>query len=117
MTGFRPAMDLAQAGVTTQAFVGLEVHQGRLAEIVAALTGHYRPEHLFALRQNLELFDACQGQLVDCDRAIAAHVQQLTAQVAAPVTPRLSGPGVDAARPPSRRRAAAAGSPGAGYWS
>ena len=30
------------------------------AEIVAALTGHYRPEHLFALQQNLELFDACQ---------------------------------------------------------
>ena len=57
------------------------------AEMVAALTGHYRPEHLFALRQNLELFDACQAQLVDCDRAIAAHVQQLTAQVAAPVTP------------------------------
>jgi transposase len=57
------------------------------AEIVAALTGYYRPEHLFALRQNLELFDACQAQLVDCDRAIAAHVQHLTAQVTAPQVP------------------------------
>ena len=27
-----------------------------LAEITAALTGHYRPEHLFVLQQNLELF-------------------------------------------------------------
>src|SRR5207249_6686266 len=33
------------------------------AEIVAALTGHYRPEHVFVLQQNLELFDACQTQL------------------------------------------------------
>jgi transposase len=57
------------------------------AEIVAALTGHYRPEHLFALGQNLALFDACQAQLVECDRAIAAHVEQLTAQLAAPTTP------------------------------
>jgi hypothetical protein len=31
------------------------------AEIVAALTGHYRPEHLFALQQNLEAFDLCQA--------------------------------------------------------
>jgi DNA-binding Lrp family transcriptional regulator len=37
MTGFRPALDLAQAGVTTQAFIGLEVQQGRLAAIVTAL--------------------------------------------------------------------------------
>jgi hypothetical protein len=28
------------------------------AEIVAALTGHYRAEHVFVLQQNLELFDA-----------------------------------------------------------
>src|SRR5215471_5898113 len=32
------------------------------AEIAAALTGHYRPEHLFALKQNLELFDTYQRQ-------------------------------------------------------
>jgi len=38
MTGFRPALELAQAGVTTQAFIGLEVQQGRLAAIVAALS-------------------------------------------------------------------------------
>ena len=53
------------------------------AEIVAALTGHYRPEHLFVLQQNLELFDMCQAQLAACDRAIEAHVQTLTA----PLTP------------------------------
>lgn len=57
------------------------------ADIVAALTGHYRPEHLFVLQQNLELFDACQVQLTACDRAIDAHIQTLTATLATPVTP------------------------------
>jgi transposase len=54
------------------------------AEIVAALTGHYRPEHLFVLQQNLELFDACQAQLAGCDTAIEAHVHTLSAPLAAP---------------------------------
>jgi transposase len=56
------------------------------AEIVAALTGNYRPEHVFALQQNLELFDTCQAQLAVCDRAIEAHVHTLTARVAPPAT-------------------------------
>jgi len=56
------------------------------AEIVAALTGNYRPEHVFAWRQNLELFDTCQTQLAVCDRAIEAHVHTLTARVATPAT-------------------------------
>ena len=51
------------------------------------MTGHYRPEHLFVLQQNLELFDTCQHQLAACDRAIEAHVQTLTATLEAPATP------------------------------
>jgi len=39
------------------------------AEIVAALTGNYRAEHLFVLQQNLELFDACQIQLAEVRNA------------------------------------------------
>src|SRR5262245_37288088 len=57
------------------------------AEIRAALTGHYRPEHLFVLQQNLELFDICQAQLVACDLAIETHVRTLIAHVATPSTP------------------------------
>ena len=57
------------------------------AEIIAALTGHYRPEHLFVLQQNLELFDACQAQLTTCDRAIETHLQTLTSRVVTPTTP------------------------------
>lgn len=49
------------------------------AEIVAALTGHYRAEHLFVLQQNLELFDAYHHQIAACDRAIEAHLATLPA--------------------------------------
>ena len=63
------------------------------AEIVAALTGNYRPEHVFALRQNLEAFDYVQLQLAACDRAIDAHLQTLVALATHAATP------VPAARP------------------
>ena len=49
------------------------------AELVAALTGNYRPEHLFALQQNLELFDFYQRQLAACDDAVEVHLAQLAA--------------------------------------
>src|SRR3970282_1055302 len=49
------------------------------AEIVAALTGNYRAEHLFVLQQTLELFDRYQQQLTACDGAIEAHLAHLTA--------------------------------------
>ena len=56
-------------------------------EIAAALTGHYRDEHVFVLTQNLELFDMCQTQLLACDTAIEGQLQALTATVAPPTTP------------------------------
>jgi transposase len=64
------------------------------AELVAALTGNYRPEHVFVLQQNLELFDTYQRQLTACDAAIEAHLSQLAATAAPPATPL----------PPGRRR-------------
>ena len=56
-------------------------------EIAAALTGHYRDEHVFVLTQNLALFDMCQTQLLACDTAIEVQLQALTATVAPPTTP------------------------------
>jgi len=38
LTGYRPELKLGQAGVSMEAFIGLEVQQGRLALIVDALT-------------------------------------------------------------------------------
>jgi transposase len=57
------------------------------AEIVAALTGHYRDEHVFVLQQNLELFDVYQRQLTACDVAIEAHLAQLAATTTPPASP------------------------------
>jgi hypothetical protein len=58
--------------------------QASAAEIMAALTGHYRPEHLFVLGQNLARFDASQWQMAACDVAIEAHVHALAADTPAP---------------------------------
>jgi len=56
-------------------------------EIVAALTGNYRPEHLFTLQHNLDLFDIYQRQLAACDVAIEAHLPHLDATITPPATP------------------------------
>jgi transposase len=40
------------------------------ADLVKALTGHYRAEHVFALKQALALYDAYTDQLAECDRQI-----------------------------------------------
>ena len=62
------------------------------AEIVAALTGHYRPDHLFVLQQCLESFDACQAQIARCDTTIEGHLRTLTATVPLPAPPAASLP-------------------------
>lgn len=54
------------------------------SEIVAAMTGNYRAEHLFALQQNLELFDSYQRQLQACDGAIEAQLSALAAATPPP---------------------------------
>ena len=56
-------------------------------ELVAALTGHYCPEQLFVLQQNVALFDECQAHIAQCDTIIAAHLQALTAPLVAPAAP------------------------------
>ena len=46
-------------------------------EIALALQGHWRHEHLFALKQALEAFDFCGQQLADLDAQIEAQLQRL----------------------------------------
>ena len=52
-----------------------------------ALTGNYRPEHVFALRQALELYDVYQAKIAECDVEIAAVLRTLNAERAAPDEP------------------------------
>jgi transposase len=44
-------------------------------EFVKALTGNYRSEHLFALRQAVELFETYQAKIKECDLASATALE------------------------------------------
>jgi transposase len=48
-----------------------------VATLREALTGNYRPEHVFALRQAVELYDAYQAKVQDCDAEIERSVRAL----------------------------------------
>ncbi len=48
------------------------------AEIAAALTGHYKAEHVFALRQALAGYDFFCAQIQACDVEIAQTYQTVT---------------------------------------
>ena len=43
-------------------------------EIAAALTGDYRVEHLFVLRQELQLYEIYQQQIAQCDEEIETYL-------------------------------------------
>ena len=61
--------------------------QASEGEIAAALTGHYQPEHLFVLGQNLELYDVLQGQIRSCDTQIEAYLRRLAVDAPVPQAP------------------------------
>jgi len=69
------------------------------AEIAASLTGNYKREHLFALKQALQVYDFYQEQVVACDTELASLYAELDSQVD-PVAQPLPPP----RRPHSRRR-------------
>lgn len=60
--------------------------RANLAKIQASLTGNYRKEHLFALRQALELYDLYQRLEQECHREADTLLQQINAGLGA--TPR-----------------------------
>ena len=52
-----------------------------------ALTGNYRPEHVFALRHALELYDVHQAKIAECDTEVEAVLRTLNEQRPAPGAP------------------------------
>jgi len=48
--------------------------------IAHSLQGHYREEHLFALRQSVELYDTYSTQIMGCDEAIEQQLKRFDAQ-------------------------------------
>ena len=89
VTGLRILRDIVAGHRDPQALARHRNYRCRASEteIVAALTGNYRPEHVFVLQQNLELFDTYQHQLTTCDAAIEAHLTRLAAASAPPASP------------------------------
>lgn len=58
-----------------------------LETIRDALTGNFRPEHVFALKQALELWDFHQAKVAECDAEIEAVLKSLNAKRPEPEKP------------------------------
>jgi transposase len=56
-------------------------------EIAKALTGHYRPEHLFMLKQALELYDVYTEQMRACDVEIERQYSAIKPKFDEPLPP------------------------------
>ncbi len=81
-TGMRIVRDIA-SGATDPKVLASHRHDRIRAseeEIAASLTGNYRREHVFVLRQNLELYDSFQRQIEVCDGEIESLLQDLAAK-------------------------------------
>jgi transposase len=74
-------------------------------EIVASLTGNWRPELLFPLRQEVDRYDFCQRQIGECDQEIEQHLDSL------PSRPRKMVLPVQPVMPPKKRKKAQGNSP------
>lgn len=61
-----------------------------------ALQGHWKPEHLFALRQALQAWEFYQTQIAACDREIEATLREITV-----LSPPSASPPADS--PPPKR--------------
>jgi transposase len=60
-------------------------------EIAAALEGDYRVEHLFVLKQELNLYDIYQQQIQECDQQVEQCLAQFASQSDEPLAPRPKG--------------------------
>lgn len=60
-------------------------------DIAKSLKGNWREEHLFALKQAMELHDAYQTAINDCDRQIQAQLERLYRHEAPPTPERKRG--------------------------
>jgi hypothetical protein len=88
-TGLRILRDIVAGQRDPQALARHRDYRCRASaqEIVAALTGTYRAEHVFVLTQELGLYDVYQAQIAACDVAIQAHLATLAADRPEPTTP------------------------------
>jgi transposase len=55
--------------------------------IAAALTGNYRPEHVFALKQSVSLYDFYQDQIRECDKEMEVMLTKVSGDKCPPESP------------------------------
>jgi transposase len=87
-TGMQIVRDIASGATDPIALASHRDPRCRASEeeIAASLTGNYRREHVFVLRQNLELYDSYQRQIGACDGEIESLLQDLAAKQDLPET-------------------------------
>lgn len=86
VTGIAILRDIV-AGETDPAVLARHRHPRCKAseeEIAASLTGHYRGEHHFVLRQALELYDVYQEKIRRCDDGIEGRLRTFEARCKEP---------------------------------
>lgn len=71
-----------------------QIRSTKAEQILKALQGHYRPEHLFALAQALKTWDHYNILIADCDKLIEDHLQAMAA----------GKPDLDADKQPGKRK-------------
>jgi transposase len=49
--------------------------------IVKSLHGNWRPELLFVLGQEMEIYQGCQGKIAACDQQLQQHLQEMESKV------------------------------------
>jgi transposase len=76
VTGMRILRAILEGERHPDKLAGLRDHRCKNDEatIALALEGHWRPEHLFALRQAVELFDFYRQQIAACDAQIENYL-------------------------------------------
>lgn len=79
-----------------EALAGLADPQVKASKEVIAksLQGNWRPELVFVLRQEVEMYRVCQDKIAACDRQLQQHLQGMTPKVdleAQPLGPRPKG--------------------------
>jgi transposase len=89
VTGLKILQDIVAGKTDPQQLAQHRDYRCRASEdeIAAALTGNHQPEHVFVLKQNLELFQVFQRQIAGCDAVIEAQLQRLVADSATPAAP------------------------------
>lgn len=92
VSGLKVVRAILQGQRSPEALVGLcdeQIRKKKSDRVKESLRGSWKKEHLFALRQGLELWEAYQQRIADCDR----ELEGLLGQLAGPLPPPEAGGG------------------------